>query len=352
VTVTLKDVAQRAGVSIQTVSNVLHGYAFMRPELRKRVQDAIEELNYQPNFSARYLRTKRAGVLALAIPDLSNNYFADIGYAVIDAATEHSYEVLIEHTGGNWDHELSLIKGLRPHLIDGAILSPLALSVEDLQQAHQNDLRLVLIGERFQDNLDLPYDHIVVDNVAAARVAVEHLISLGRRRIVALGNQQTPPNIREMALLRRQGYQEALLAAGLPIDPELIIQTPIDHSRSSGYQALQSLLATGQHFDAVFCFNDLTAFGALHALHQAGYRVPEDVAVVGFDDLEEGAYSMPSLTTIAPDKREIGRIASTFLIERILGTRTVPPERVEVPFQLKIRESTVSTTVNTSDHKH
>lgn len=341
-TVTLKDVAQRAGVSIQTVSNVLHGYAFMRPELRKRVQDAIEELNYQPNFSARYLRTKRAGVLALAIPDLSNNYFADIGYAVIDTASEQSYEVLIEHTGGKQDQELSLIKGLRPHLIDGAILSPLALSVEDLHQAHQQELQLVLIGERFQDSLDLPYDLVVVDNVRAARVAVEHLISLGRKRIVALGDQQPPSDIREMVQFRRKGYQEALLAAGLPFDPQLVIQTPSEHSRSSGYQALKSFLTTGQQFDAVFCFNDLTAFGALHALYQAGYRVPEDVAVVGFDDLEEGAYSAPSLTTIAPDKREIGKIATTFLIGRILGTRTVAPEQVEVPFQLKIRESTMS----------
>lgn len=339
-TVTLKDVAQRAGVSIQTVSNFLHGYAFMRPEVRKRVQEAIEELDYQPNFSARYLRTKRAGVLALAIPDLSNNYFTDIGYAVIETAAQHSYQVLIEHTGGQWDHELSLIKGLRPHLIDGAILSPLALKMEDLQQAHQQELRLVLIGERFQNTPNLPYDHIVVDNVAAARMAVEHLISLGRTRIVALGDQQTPPNIREMVQLRRQGYQEALLAAGLPFDPQLVVQTPIEHSRASGYQAFTSFLETRQPFDAVFCFNDLTAFGALHALYQAGYRVPEDVAVVGFDDLDEGAYSAPSLTTIAPDKRAIGRIATTFLIGRIVGTRTEVPEQVEVPFQLKIREST------------
>src|SRR5579884_1565851 len=212
----------------------------MRPEVRKRVQDAIEELGYQPNFSARYLRTKRAGVLALAIPDLSNNYFADIGYAVIDSAAEQSYEVLIEHTGGNWDQEISLIKGLRHHLIDGAILSPLALSTEDLQQAHQHGLHLVLIGERFQDNLNLPYDHVVVNNVAAARTAVDLLISQGRRRIAAIGGQQTPPNIREMAQLRRRGYQEALQAAGLPLDPQLIVQTPSGHSRSSGYQALQS----------------------------------------------------------------------------------------------------------------
>jgi DNA-binding LacI/PurR family transcriptional regulator len=344
VTITLKDVAQRAGVSIQTVSNFLHGYAFMRPEVRKRVQDAIAELNYQPNFSARYLRTKRAGVLAVAIPDLSNNYFSDISYAVIDTAAEQSYEVLIEHTGGNWVHEISLIKGLRPHLIDGAILSPLALSLEDLQQAHQHGLLLVLIGERFQDSPDLPFDHVVVNNVAAARIAVEHLISLGRRRIVALGDQQTPPNIREMAQLRRQGYQEALQAAGLSFDPQLLVQTPSGHSRSSGYQALQTLLETNQHFDAVFCFNDLAAFGALYALRQAGYRVPEDVAVVGFDDLEEGAYGSPSLTTIAPNKQEIGRLATTFLIGRILGTRTAPPEQVEVSFQLKIRESTVGTT--------
>src|SRR5437588_3215003 len=127
VTATLKDVAQRAGVSIKTVSNVVHGYAHVTEEMRERVRAALEELNYQPNLPARYLRNGRVGVLAFAIPDLSNPYFADVGHAIIAAASARSYTVLIDCTGGERAHESLVLDGLRPHLIDGVILIPFAL---------------------------------------------------------------------------------------------------------------------------------------------------------------------------------------------------------------------------------
>jgi DNA-binding LacI/PurR family transcriptional regulator len=214
------------------------------------------------------------------------------------------------------------------------ILSPLALEMEDLQPSHVG-VPLVLLGERL---LGSPWDHVMPDNVAAAQLATTHLIGLGRYRIAAIGAQDTAAG--ETARMRLRGYTYALEEAGQAVDPRLIEPAAAFH-RANGAAAMRRLLALPRPPDAVFCFNDLLALGAMHAIQQAGRRIPDDVAVVGFDDVEEGRYARPSLTTIAPDKEEIGRRAVSLLLERINGTRTGPPERVEPPFKLVARESTV-----------
>lgn len=339
---TLKDVAQRAGVSIKTVSNVVHGYIHVTDEVRERVRMALKELHYQPNLPARYLRTGRAGVLALAIPDLSNSYFSEVGNAIITAAAARSYTVLIDCTGGERASESLIIDGLRPHLIDGVILSPLALEPEDLQ-LRQGRVPLVLLGEHLLD-VDVPYDHVANSNVAAARLATEHLLKLGRRRIASIGNQATQSIAGGTGGLRRlRGYSEALAKVGLPVDAQLTMQVEA-YNQAEGARAMQRLLALDHPPDAVFCFNDLLAIGAMHTLHRAGCRVPDDIAVIGFDDIEEARFAIPSLTTIAPDKKRIGELTVSFLLGRIDGTRTGPPDRVEVPFRLIIRESTGGST--------
>ena len=331
---TLKDVAQRAGVSIKTVSNVVHGYEHVTDEMRERVQMVLKELNYQPNLPARYLRKGRVGILALAIPDLGNPYFSDLGNAVMAAASTQSYTVLIDSTGGERAKEALVVNGMHPHVIDGVILSPLALEAEDMQ-LREGGVPLVLLGERL---LNVPYDHVVVDSVAAARMATEHLLSLGRKRIAAIGAQHFKGG--DTARLRQRGYLEALDHAGQTLDPRLIIHANA-FERSDGVEAMKQLLALDTPPDAVFCFNDLLALGAMRALYDAGYRVPEDIAVVGFDDIEESRYSMPALTTIAPDKQKIGELAVNFLLGRINATHYSPPQQVEAPFRLIVRESTV-----------
>lgn len=331
----LKDVADLAGVSIKTVSNVVHGYTHVTSETRQRVQAALEALHYQPNLPARFLRKARVGVLALAIPDLSVPYFSELGDAIIRAATDHNYMVLLDHTGGERANELLVMQGLRPHLIDGVILSPLALQHEDLLARH-GDLPLVLLGERFYD---VHYDHVAIDNVAAARLATQHIISLGRRRIAAIGAQEDISG--ETARLRLRGYTEALHEAGYPLDPTLIVPARSFH-RSDGRDAMLHLLRLEQPPDAVFCFNDLLALGALRALDERGLRVPEDVAVVGFDDIEDGRFATPSLTTIAPDKQQIAQLAVSFLLGRCNGTRTGPAKHAEASFRLVKRESTLA----------
>ncbi len=337
-TVTLKDVAQRAGVSIKTVSNVVHGHPHVTEEMRERVRAALDDLKYQPNLPARYLRTGRVGVLALAIPDLSNPYFADIGRAIIAAAAAQSYTVLIDCTGGERANEMLVLDGLRPHLIDGIILIAQALEPEDLQ-AREVKVPLVLVGDHLLD-VAVPYDHVVNDNVAAARLSTKHLAALGRRRIAAIGDQHALAISDRAAHPRRlRGYIEALEEADLAVDAALI-KAVASYSRRAGAEAMRQLLALVVPPDAVFCFNDLLALGAMRALHEAGCRIPDDVAVIGFDDIEEASFATPSLTTIAPDKEQMGELAVSFLLGRIAGTRTSPPERVEVPFRLIEREST------------
>lgn len=337
-TVTLKDVAQRAGVSIKTVSNVVHGYIHVTEEMRERVRVALEELNYQPNLPARYLRSGRVGVLALAVPELNNSHFADIANAVIAAAAAQSYTVLIDCTEGKRSNELRVLAGLRPHLIDGAILIARALEAKDIQ-ARQVQTPLVLIGDHFLNDA-LPYDHLAIPNMAAAHLATQHLVNLGRRRIAAIGDQNALSLMHEPFRSRRlHGYLAALAEAGLPVDAQLCIPVA-SYNRREGALAMKRLLALDTPPDAVFCFNDLLAVGAIRVLHEAGCRIPEDVAVIGFDDIEEASFAIPSLTTIAPDIEKMSELAVTFLLGRIDGTRTVSPSRVEVPFHLIVREST------------
>ncbi len=334
-TVHLKDIAAYTGFSAKTVSNVINGnYARVSAKTRAQILDAIEKLSYQPDIAARHLRKAHVGVIALAIPYLANPYFTEVATAITAAAIEHSYTVLLDYTEGKRENELLLVKGLRPHLIDGLILDAQALTTEDLQP-EEIKKPIVLLGERF---FGAPYDHVIIDNVAAAHLATSHLLSLGKRRIAAIGVVER--GLSETPVLRLQGFLQALREAGQETDPTLLIPMDSWH-RANGAEAMRYLLSLKHPPDAVFCFNDLLALGAMSVLHEAGLHIPRDVAVVGVDDIEDGHYATPTLTTIAPDKEEISRLAVSLLLGRIKGTRQQPPEQIAVPFHLHVRKSTV-----------
>ncbi|SCG35702.1 LacI family DNA-binding transcriptional regulator [Micromonospora halophytica] len=328
----LKDVAERAGVSVKTVSNVVNGYVHVRPDTRARVEEAIAELNYRPNLSARNLRTGRTGVIALAVPELDMPYFAELARHVVTAAGVHGWTVLVDQTGGGPEQERVAASGIGDHMIDGLIFSPLALTADDLTGL--DGIPMVLVGERVDHG---PADHVAVDNVAAAREVTAHLIGLGRRRIAAIGAQRTPEGA--SARLRLEGYRAALAAAGLPYDESLVAPAAAWH-RADGAAAMRRLLASGARPDAVFCFNDTLALGALRALHEARLRVPDDVAVAGFDDVEDGRFSVPTLSTVSPDKEVIARLAVELLAGRLAGERAAPARELSVPYRLELREST------------
>jgi DNA-binding LacI/PurR family transcriptional regulator len=328
---TLRDVASLAGVSVKTVSNVVNGYAFVKPENRRRVEQALAETGYRPNVGARNLRRGRTGFLALMVPELSIPYFGELAGLVITAAQGQDWSVLIEQTQGTRERERASLASLGPHMVDGAIVSPEALEAEDFAElAH--GVPLVMLGEHA---VDVPIDHVAIDNVLAARTAVGHLAGMGRRRIAAIG--QNPH--RGTAALRLEGYRTALAEAGLPQPAELIAPA-LDYHRRDGAEAMAHLLSLPEPPDAVFCFNDLLAIGAMRAAAERGFRMPGDIAIVGFDNTEESAYSLPSLTTIAPDKTAIAQTAVDLIRRRTEHGEEFAPQDVQTPFSLEIREST------------
>jgi DNA-binding LacI/PurR family transcriptional regulator len=330
----LKDVAARAGVSIKTVSNVVNGYVHVAPDTRARVQAAIDALGYVPNMAARQLRSGRSGVIALALPDLRSPYFAEIAGLIVEAAERRSWTVLIDQTDGEPERERNLVAGLRRHAIDGLIFSPLALTGAELAQG--TDTPMVLLGERVWHG---PADHVAIDNTAAAAEATRHLCEIGRRRIAAIGVQDSPSAV--SAHQRLAGYRAALAEAGLPADPAL--EAPATHfHRADGAAAMARLLDSGHPPDAVFCFNDLLALGAIRTLLSRGLRVPGDVAVIGFDDIEDGRFSTPTLSTVEPDSQRIAEIAVDLLAERLGDGPAAagPPRELRVDHRLLIREST------------
>ncbi|MGZ5403456.1 MAG: LacI family DNA-binding transcriptional regulator [Nocardioides sp.] len=336
--VTLRDVADRAGVSIKTVSNVVNGYTHVSPEMREHVQAVLDDTGYRPNLVARNLRAGRTGVIALALPELDNPYFAELTRHVVEAAQEHDLTVLVDQTDGLRDREVAATAGIRHRLLDGLIMSPVSLGADDLDARDPTALPLVLLGEKAGD---WTADHVAIDNVAAARQATTHLLELGRTRVAALGHQPESSRASGVAHLRRQGWDDALRSAGIEPDPAWVAEVP-SFGRGYGAAAMAALLDGPARVDAVFCFNDTLALGAIHTLARRGLRVPEDVAVIGIDDIEDGRYSVPTLSTIAPAKDEIGRAAVRMLVERLgPGGGEAPPRDLRASFELVARESTL-----------
>ncbi len=333
---TMQDVALIAGVSIKTVSNVINDYPHVRPTTRNRVLAAIEELGYRPNLSARGLRSGKTGIIGLAVPELRENYFAELADAVIRAAEKKGLGVVVEQTNGDRDIELRVISGARMHYTDGILFSPVGMGQADASLLDV-PFPLVLLGERIFGG---PTDHVTMHNVTSAVAAVEHLLVIGRRRIALVGAEGDDVSDASSWSLRVRGYRRALEQAGIPPDEHLIRRTA-HWSRAGGAAALHEMIAEGHAFDAIFALNDALALGVLRGLQETGLRVPEDVAVVGFDNVDESQFAIPSLTTVDPGREEIAATAVDLLVERIneKGVKT-PPRTVKADFSIVSREST------------
>ncbi|WP_220447246.1 LacI family DNA-binding transcriptional regulator [Nonomuraea deserti] len=339
--VTQRDVARLAGVSVRTVSNVVNNFAYVSEETRAQVQRALEELDYRPNLAARSLNRGRSNLLALVLP-LDVPYFTELAAHVVDQAEERGYTVLIDRTEGVAERERQIImRRDRSAIFDGFILSPLGLTEDELRR-WVGKCPVVMLGEMQVEGVD----HVAIDDTAAARCATAHLISLGRTRIAAIGVPHRPlAEAAEVASVARwetsahrsAGYGQALAEAGLPVRPELAV--PVRrYQREDGRRAMERLLDLAEPPDAVFCYNDLLAVGAVRAVLSRGLRVPQDVAVVGFDGIEEGRFANPALTTIAPDKARIAELAVARLLERVEGDQS-PPAQMEAPWSLVVDAS-------------
>ncbi|TDD13767.1 LacI family DNA-binding transcriptional regulator [Nonomuraea diastatica] len=334
---TIKDVAKLAGVSIKTVSNVLNGYPYLTPATKAKVQEAVIELDYRPNISARNLRRGRTGIIALALPSMSSPYFAELAERIVREAEKHDLTVLIDCTAGDLEREKLVVEGFRGRLIDGVILQHWSLS-ERYLRSRPDKTPLVLLGERPVRSAD----NVAIDSREAAQTAVTHLLEIGRRRIGVLGARggRRRPGQPQAAGLRHEGYAKALDAYGIPFDPALVVSPRGAHNPEEVATSVAELLAKAPDIDAIFCLNDRVALAAIRALITRGVRVPSDIAVVGIDDIEAARLTTPSLTTIAPDKAGIARTAVEMLAEQIGGTDR-PARRVTADAHLIARESTL-----------
>ena len=267
------------------------------------------------------------------MPELDIPYFAELARHVVAAAAGHGWTVLIDQTGGAVDQERVVADGIRDHLIDGLIFSPLALTGADLDQ-RADATPMVLLGERVDPG---PTDHVAIDNVAAAREVTAHLAASGRRRIAAVGTQRAASGA--SARLRLAGYKAGARRERACASTSAWWPRPRPGTGPTARTPSGSCWSPGVRPDAVFCFNDTLALGAMRALHEHGLRVPDDVAVAGFDDIEDGRFSVPTLTTVAPDKEEIAKLAVDLLARR-LTQGDGPARQLTATWRLEIREST------------
>jgi DNA-binding LacI/PurR family transcriptional regulator len=327
----IKDVAAAAGVSLKTVSNVVHGRRNVGQETRQRVLAAISDLAYRPHPAGRQLRQGRTNMLTLVVPEITSPYFAQLSHLTIDAAREFGYAVFLEETGGDPRVEQDLLSTLAMRVFDGVIFSPLTASAESLS-AFGRTVPAVFLGEHIDGG---GLDHLAYDNVESVKEATRHLIETGRRRIAFLGTQ--PGSLNHTGEYRFTGYRSALIDAGMPAARRLAIRAT-DYSREEGSARIAEALRRGVEFDGLICANDTLAIGAMHALRQAGRSVPGDVAVVGWDNIPEGRFSSPSLTTVAPDVDELARTAARVLIRRIENPGA-SAERHIIGHRLLVRES-------------
>lgn len=325
---TRREVARAANVSVRTVSNVVNGFDHVAPATRERVLRAIEELEYRPSELARSLKVGRSGLIGLMLPELDTAYFAELTRTFVEGGAERGLTVVVDQTDGDHDRELALLhRTATGALFDALVLSPLALRAADVAGFSAGPL--VFLGED-----EFPgFDKVMIDNFQAAYEAVDHLVRQGRRRIAAIGAERAAHG---SSALRLDGYRAALRAAGRDL-PE-IVEYVDGFRRPEGAAAMRRLLDSPQRPDAIFCFSDPLALGALRTLYEAGVRVPEDVAVVGWDDIEDGRYATPSLTTVSPDKQWLARTALDRIARRLAG-EDLTGEVLVGPHRLVVRES-------------
>ncbi|MFT4029226.1 MAG: LacI family DNA-binding transcriptional regulator [Protaetiibacter sp.] len=328
--VRISDVAAAAGVSVTTVSHALSGKRPVAAETERKVRDAAERLSYRPSTVARSLRTRRSQTIALVVPDITNPFFPMVARGVQDAALHSGYQVVIASTDADGARELRFIEDLVARSIDGVILDLFRTPAHELGRFVEARIPVVMIGEMDGEGIG---DRVVGDDRDSVAAATKHLLDAGRRRIAFVGGAPgAGPGD-----LRRSGYRDALAATGIIPDPALIVDT--DYTRAGAYAAFRTLLQSGIEVDGVVGVNDLAAIGVLDAVREAGRRVPEEIAVIGYDDIEAARLVRPALSTVENRAYDKGVLCAELLLKRIAGDGDAPFERVVVPGRLVLRDS-------------
>lgn len=328
---TITDVARVAGVSITTVSHVINGTRFVRDELKERVLDAMRELNYRPNSLARGLRKGQTKTIGLIVPDNSNLFFAEIARSIEDVGFSNGYSVILCNSDNNLEKQRTYIEALLAKKVDGVIFISAGDSGDGLQELIDAGIPIVVADREVSQTLA---DVVLVDNEHGGYIATKHLIDLGHRRIACIAG----PSDLTPSAQRVDGYRRALAEADLPLESEYVAGG--DFGIQSGEAAMAELLALEKMPTAVFVCNDMMAIGAIRAVRDRGLGVPEDISIIGFDDIPLAPATFPALSTVAQPKLEIARVATELLIQRMQSQDAgAERQRIVLEPELVVRNS-------------
>ncbi len=331
-TVSIKDIAKVMNISYSTVSRALNNSPRVKLETRELIQRKAVEMGYLPSAIARSLVTRRTNTIGVVVTKITDLFFAEVIQGIEETAVNRGYSVILTNSDGKPDYELAAIQTLRERRVDGIILVAACASTEAKQRLFASpeiETPIVIINNVHQQHVGYS---IETDNLGGGRAATQHLLDLGHRRIAYIAG----PSNEWDSVERQQGYEQALQGAGIPLDPMLIGRGT--NFAQGGLTAMRQLLALPDPPTAVFCYNDVTALGAMRAAYAVGRRIPQDLSVVGFDDIALAPYFEPPLTTVAQAKREMGEKAVQMVLDLLAGAPVV--EKWVLPSELIVREST------------
>ncbi len=324
----MQDVAKRANVSTATVSRVLSNPDKVSESTKKRVLEAIDELNYQPHVVARQFRTMQTKIILVVVPDITSAFFSQILRGIEHVAIEHGYQVILADTENKTEREREYMNILHQKQADGMVLLTARMNKHELEEI--SDAFPVVLACEYMDELNTPT--VSIDNISSSRKAIQHFIDMGHRKIAHI----TGPMDVILSRDRLRGYQQAMYSNDLPMD-SLYIQEG-NFTIESGYNQMKKLLSLDEPPTAVFVFNDEMAIGAINAVRDQGLSVPEDIAVIGFDNINMAPIFTPKLTTIDQPKYEIGQKAMNLLLS-LINKEPLEKRKFVLKDELVIRET-------------
>lgn len=326
----IKDVAREAGVSIATVSRVLNDIDVVNEDTKKKVKDAIKKLAYRPNIVARSLKTQKSSTIGIIIPDISNQFYPEIVRGCEDVANIYNYNIMLCNADLDVEKEMEALRILKEKMIDGVIYMSNSIGENVISLIKELEMPTVLVETTDADGI---FPSVSIDNVTAAVDAVKYLISKGNKKIAYVGT--TIEKVNALSL-RYTGYKKGLEEMGMAVDKELIHFGGV--KARDGYAGINVILDKGVEIDAVFCASDEIAMGVINALRDKSIKVPEDVDVMGFDDIYSASVFYPKLTTVAQPMYDMGSVSMRMLIKSINNLK-VDEKHFVLPYRIVERDS-------------
>lgn len=327
----IKDIARAAKVSHSTVSRALRNSPLISPQTAESIRRIAQKLGYRPSAAARSLVTDRTYTVGVVVTNISDPFVAGVVRGIEDAASEQGFSVFLANSNADPDQEIRVVRSFEERRVDGIVVTSSRVGALYVPLLTRRQIPIVLLNNQHPSE----FAHsVMIDNAQGSLEATRHLIELGHRRVAYLGDRYGHQSDTE----RLEGYRAALALAKVRFDPRLVVHG--DGKPEGAAPAIEQLLALSRRPTAVLCYNDMSALGAMHGIRSAGLRVPDDISIVGFDDLYISQYLDPPLTTIRQPMRQMGRLAMETLIGILSGARA--QHNIKVPGELIVRGSTAA----------